>query len=544
VDRLRSSPVPDEVAEATAAGWLLGLDWFELLALADEGARLLRSLAELAAARVGQGTANAAACDAANSAEDEDFIGDVQRGLAGIETLPLERNEVKWADFFVRHRRGSGICVLGVATLFLVAGDITAYAAAAAGGEHLKRLRRSLMFAQGIAQQHVQAAALGEQDFGRLDLLRTQWPLWQLLLSIRADLVAGAAAAVHAALPVAVSPGPFQPPLVAQDARVDSQPYLSVIVQCRNDDYGGGMLTRLNRMLATATLMFHEAGLPVEIILVEWNPPVGRPAIAEVIERAPGTAASVPIRVIRVPSAVHMRLPHHKAHPIFEHIAENVAFRRARGSFLLKTNIDNILSPDTVLFLARRQLREDAVYRATYVEHDVAQPDSEGLGPGPLLEWLFSQPGLLAEANLRLRELLAIYPEDAATCSGGRATAATPPAAKPLYWAGSGDFVLASRALVLHVRGYPQVAQNWQTDDLIHCRFRAAGARQVLLLPPCVTVHQNHRRINRVRSSTRWVVTDANFDEVCGSPFRPLPTETGLGDDWGFASDVFHETVV
>ena len=39
-----------------------------------------------------------------------------------------------------------------------------------------------------------------------------------------------------------------------------------------------------------------------------------------------------------------------------------------------------------------------------------------------------------------------------------------------------------------------QVAQNWQTDDLIHCRLRAAGARQVVLQPPCVTVHQNHRR--------------------------------------------------
>ena len=43
--------------------------------------------------------------------------------------------------------------------------------------------------------------------------------------------------------------------------------------------------------------------------------------------------------------------------------------------------------------------------------------------------------------------------------------------------------------------GFPdQVAQNWQTDDLIHCRLRAAGARQVVLQPPCVTVHQNHRR--------------------------------------------------
>ena len=36
-----------------------------------------------------------------------------------------------------------------------------------------------------------------------------------------------------------------------------------------------------------------------------------------------------------------------------------------------------------------------------------------------------------------------------------------------------------------------QVAQNWQTDDLIHCRLRAFGARQVVLQPPCLTVHQS-----------------------------------------------------
>ena len=41
-----------------------------------------------------------------------------------------------------------------------------------------------------------------------------------------------------------------------------------------------------------------------------------------------------------------------QAHPIFEHTAENVAFRRAKGKFILKTNIDNILSPDTAAWRA------------------------------------------------------------------------------------------------------------------------------------------------------------------------------------------------
>mmetsp|Transcript_34310 Transcript_34310/g.102537 ORF Transcript_34310/g.102537 Transcript_34310/m.102537 type:complete len:295 (+) Transcript_34310:1-885(+) len=294
--------------------------------------------------------------------------------------------------------------------------------------------------------------------------------------------------------------------------------------------------------------MLHEAGLPAEIIVVEWNPPVEKEPIADVISGAPGTEGSVPIRVIRVPPAVHMTLPHHKAHPIFEHIAENVAFQRARGRFLLKTNIDNIMSPDTVLFLARRQLREDAVYRATYIEYDVDKPETEGLEPKALLDWLFSRSDMLTDVNLQLGELSGQYPEDTAIClngdAGPRAAEGGAKRPRPFYWAGSGDFVLASRELVRHVHGYPQIAQNWQTDDLIHCRLRAAGARQVVLQPPCVTVHQNHRRINRVRSSTRWVVTDANFQDICNAPFKPLPTETGLGDDWGFAAVDFEERVL
>lgn len=44
---------------------------------------------------------------------------------------------------------------------------------------------------------------------------------------------------------------------------------MTVIVQCRNDDYGGHMLLRLNRMLATTGRMLHTTGVPSEIIIVE-----------------------------------------------------------------------------------------------------------------------------------------------------------------------------------------------------------------------------------------------------------------------------------
>merc|ERR1719478_374730 len=84
-------------------------------------------------------------CDSANTDEDAEYVRSVHRSLTGIESLPLERNEFKWADFFFRRQRSLPFCSLGISTLFLVAADITAYAAGAAAGEHFTRLRRSLM---------------------------------------------------------------------------------------------------------------------------------------------------------------------------------------------------------------------------------------------------------------------------------------------------------------------------------------------------------------------------------------------------------------
>lgn len=112
----------------------------------------------------------------------------LQGSLAGLETLALEQNdawrsyveritsaivakEFKWADFFGRHITRQPFCLLGVASLFLVAADITAFAAAAEGGEHVQRVDRALLFAsrgfsslfplgelrQGLARQHVES---------------------------------------------------------------------------------------------------------------------------------------------------------------------------------------------------------------------------------------------------------------------------------------------------------------------------------------------------------------------------------------------------
>ena len=67
--------------------------------------------------------------------------------------------------------------------------------------------------------------------------------------------------------------------------------------------------------------------------------------------------------------------------------------------------------------------------------------------------------------------------------------------------------------------GVAFLTQNWGLDQLssLACLVRVQGS--TFLDAP---------GINRVRASTRWVITDHNFKEVCANPFRPMQTEIGL----------------
>src|SRR6185312_5942122 len=95
--------------------------------------------------------------------------------------------------------------------------------------------------------------------------------------------------------------------------------------------------------------------------VVEWNPPADRPRLAEVL-RLPKKHACT-YRFIEVPEALHRTLAHSESLPLFQMIAKNVGIRRARGQFVLATNIDILMSPELVEFLAQKRLEPGCLYR-------------------------------------------------------------------------------------------------------------------------------------------------------------------------------------
>ena len=128
-------------------------------------------------------------------------------------------------------------------------------------------------------------------------------------------------------------------------------PYISIIVAARNDDYGFGFLHRLQVFLDTLLTLCENHNLDTELIIVEWNPPPETPRLTEVLVW-PKNLKLQEVRIIEVPGAIHNKLPYSGKMSMFEYIAKNVGIRRTRGEYILATNPDILFSDELMCFLA------------------------------------------------------------------------------------------------------------------------------------------------------------------------------------------------
>jgi len=140
------------------------------------------------------------------------------------------------------------------------------------------------------------------------------------------------------------------------------KPYLSLVVAARNDDHGGNMLGRMQGMLDSWIGQAESYGLHSEIVVVEWNPPADRPRLKDSL-RWPSQPKYCDVRFVEVPPDVHARFRNAAAIPLHQMIAKNTGIRRARGEFVLATNIDIIFSAELMEFLAKRPLEAGVMYR-------------------------------------------------------------------------------------------------------------------------------------------------------------------------------------
>ncbi len=268
-------------------------------------------------------------------------------------------------------------------------------------------------------------------------------------------------------------------------SKADTQtaPGLSLVVTTRNDS--DDALNRTQLFINAVMAQTRRHRLNAELVLVEWNPPPGRPPLACAL-RWPNQPSSCAIRLVQVPPEIHQRFPNSDRLPLFQMIAKNVGIRRAHGHFILATNIDILFSDEMVGFFASGRLSHNAMYRVDMynVESDI--PYAAGIDEQ------------LAYCRAHVTH---IYARD-----GVRSPALKPRASllkQAKEWLGleplrlhtnaCGDFTLMAREHWLAVRGYAEFpTRASKIDGLLCYAAHYDGAKEIALRDPLRIYHIEH----------------------------------------------------
>eukprot|EP00929_Paragymnodinium_shiwhaense_P042090 TRINITY_DN21844_c0_g1_i4.p1 TRINITY_DN21844_c0_g1~~TRINITY_DN21844_c0_g1_i4.p1 ORF type:complete len:1301 (+),score=168.75 TRINITY_DN21844_c0_g1_i4:101-4003(+) len=336
------------------------------------------------------------------------------------------------------------------------------------------------------------------------------------------------------------------------------QPYLSFVIPARNDDFGGDQAGRLRVHLQVLLSQMQQYNLPVEVLLVEWNPPADKPPLETLLPtriRAGWPQASprgdspwtCNVRVVTVPREVHAALNYWL--PFAEYCAKNVGIRRARGRFVLVWNLDDLLSPALARFFGLRSLRDDSFYSAG-LRFDPVPPAAYAAD-----EQQTAADMLLAAEARSLDDALVAYtdysyainnrPENAENlkvfkhvCTEGDLQNVS---TGGWYEFNAGDFLLASRQAWRKMHGALEIPQHLHVDSSVFCNLRLHRVRPVQLLAPCYVVHQDHvRRSGELKPGT--LPTAELCRRLKERPGAVHPEQRPLAD-WGHPNAKLPEAV-
>lgn len=226
------------------------------------------------------------------------------------------------------------------------------------------------------------------------------------------------------------------------------RPYLSIVMASRNDDHGGDLNQRTQACIDSLSGQIQKFGISAEIIMVDWNPPAGKPLLHEAIHGN--------FRSIIVPPEIHNRYGQSKLLPFYQMIAKNAGIRRANGEFILATNVDILFSDELMEYLSKRKLAEGHLYRA--IRCDI-------------------KPGIknIEDAKHHIIKVNVSRFEE-------------------LFTNACGDFQLLHRNDWMNLRGYlERDLFSVHIDSVFEYHAVYQGCNEVILRPPKVIFHVEHQ---------------------------------------------------
>lgn len=337
-------------------------------------------------------------------------------------------------------------------------------------------------------------------------------------------------------------------------------PKLSIVATSRNDNHGGDMTKRMRIFVNGLIHQCNKFNLPVELIMVEWNPPANTPPLSEILPQ-PKTGDKLMLRYITVPAEVHNQYSFASTIPLFQMTAKNVGIRRAKAEFVLCTNIDLLFSDALMKTLSEIKLAAGNYYRCIRydVKKDIDETQSveeqlkwctgntiarHGIGAeyinvSGLGDWFYRIPFLPRILNYFIapfRKLIQpfrfmISQIDYETC---------------------GDFTLMSKTDWEKIEGYVELdLYSIHIDSMALSAAVAQGIKQIVFPQKECTYHIDHadgwaamNPLQMLHFSIKRPGVDWSIMHNAGTHIIKNKTNYGINKpDWGFAGKEFKETV-
>ncbi len=138
---------------------------------------------------------------------------------------------------------------------------------------------------------------------------------------------------------------------------------LSIITVTRNDNHVERMQERTQAFIDSIYLLAERYQTHVELLIVDWNPPEQARALKDQFtfkQQHPYVSALI----VQVPGSIHRQYNLADSLPLYQMIGKNVAIRRARGEFILSTNIDVLLSDELFQYITGPDMQAGKLYRS------------------------------------------------------------------------------------------------------------------------------------------------------------------------------------